>query len=508
MRVAGFITLVCLTALAGASAPSGVAPRVVYGTYLGGRHKECATAISIDKDGNAYVAGRTPSPDFPVTPGAFSTTTRVNNDDWTGFASKISPHGDRLLYSSFVGGDFYSSANAIKVDAKGRAFVVGSTCSSRFPATASAILAKAPGSDKMEVCDGFVAWFSNDGSHLEYGSYLGGKRSDAATAVALTPDGGVVYVGGYTSSPDFPVAGEAVQRKLSGKTNGFLAAIDAGSGKLLYSTYLGGSGEDRVSAVAVGPTGEVYVAGTTDSREWTSVELAPFGSRRGSDGFVVRLDPSGKLRPIGIRVGGSGEESLAGIDVDFSGDIYVVGTTVSEDFPLRGSGLGSIGSGFAVKISGCEFGARKKGAGVVWSRRVGGQGADALLSVSAKMPGYAFVSGRSGSQDFPSTADAVYRRLESANDTILAQLRAEDGRIEYATFLGGTRQQNTAWYNDEATGVVANASGDVYVAGCTLDDRLPVTAGALQPRRAGNADAFVLRMKFVGGEVTPTARSR
>jgi hypothetical protein len=110
------------------------------------------------------------------------------------------------------------------------------------------------------------------------------------------------------------------------------------------------------------------------------------------------------------------------------------------------------------------------------------------------------VSGRSGSTDFPTTEKAIYRHLEAQNDSTLAQLGAFDGRIQFATFVGGTRHQNVSWYNDEATGVFANAKGDVYVTGCTLDDRLPVTPDALQTRPAGNADAFVLRMRFVGSQ--------
>ena len=103
------------------------APHLVYGTYLGGRDKECTTGIAVDRSGVAYVVGRTPSPDFPVTPRAFSTRTQVNNNDWTGFVSKISEGGNQLLYSSFLGGNFRSSANAIAVDSAGRAVVVGST---------------------------------------------------------------------------------------------------------------------------------------------------------------------------------------------------------------------------------------------------------------------------------------------------------------------------------------------------------------------------------------------
>jgi Beta-propeller repeat len=278
-------------------------------------------------------------------------------------------------------------------------------------------------------------------------------------------------------------------------TNGFLSAFDVRSGKLLYSTYLGGSGNDRVTGVSVAPSGEVYVAGTTDSKGWAKIGLVHFGNVGATDGFIVRLDPTGKLRPVGVRIGGSGEESLAGIDLDSQGDIYAVGTTNSPNFPVKGPRLSNLGSAFVAKISGQRF-ADKQG-GVMWSRRIGGHGEDALLSVSAGLPGSIFASGRSSSGDFPTTENAIYRHLEARNDSTLAELRAHDGRIQFATFVGGTRHQNANWYNDEATGVVANARGDIYVTGCTLDSRVPVTPNALQTQPAGNADAFVLRIRFV-----------
>jgi hypothetical protein len=475
-----------------------VPPRIVYGTYLGGRDKDGAAAIAVDGIGNAYVVGRTPSPNFPVTAGAFSTTTRVNNNDWTGFVSKISERGDHLLYSTFLGGNFRSSVNAIAVDSAGRAFVAGSTCSSNFPTTRSAVLVKAPGSDKIDACDGFVAWLDAEGSRLEYGTYLGGSREDAATAIALAPDRSVIYVGGYTSSSDFPITGTAAQPKLNGASNGFLSAIDARSGHLLYSTFLGGTGADWVTGIAVSLDGAVYVAGGTQSKKWPNIPLTNFGKPGATDGFIIRLKLTDRERPLGIRIGGSKNESLASIALDSRGDIYAVGSTGSTDFPVAGAYLDKVGSGFIVKISGQRFAGQQ--AGVMWSRRLGGHGDDALLAVSAGMPDSIFVSGRSGSKDFPTTESAVYRRLEAENDSTLVRLRASDGRIQFATFVGGTRRQNVSWYNDMATGVFANASGDVYVTGGTLDDRLPVTHGALQPRSKGNVDGFVLRMKFAGSE--------
>jgi hypothetical protein len=468
-------------------------PQIVYGTYLGGRDKDCATALAVDSSGNAYIVGRTPSSDFPVTAHAFSAATRVNNNDWTGFVSKLSPSGGHLVYSSFLGGNFRSAVNAIVVDAEGVASVVGSTCSADFPTTASAVLQVAAGSDKADACDGFVARLSPDGSRLEYGSYLGGSREDAATAVALSPDGNTMYVGGYTFSPDFTVTQTAAQAHLNGLSNGFFAALDTRSGRLLYSTYLGGSGEDGVTGIAVSRTGAVYVAGVTRSTTWQKLRLTHFGKTGGTDGFIVRLDPSGRSHPFGIRIGGSKDEILTSIGLDSHQNIYVVGSTSSPDFPLAGVGEGKLGSGFVIKIDGRQFAQSR--ARVLWSRRIGGHGRDALLSVSAGTDDSIFVAGRSGSKDFSTTPAAIYRGLEADNDSILLRLSASDGRITFASFLGGS-WKHVSWYNDEATGVVATASGDVYVTGCTIDHRLPVTRGAFQTWPKGNSEPFVLRIKF------------
>jgi beta-propeller repeat-containing protein len=494
MRISCFVVLVCFVLSGSRSDPPDKAPRIVYGTYLGGSDKDGAAAIAVDSFGNAYVVGHTPSPDFPITAGAFSTKTQVNNDDWTGFVSKISQRGDHLLYSSFIGGNFRSSANAIAVDSTGRAFVVGSTCSSDFPTTRFAVLQKAPGSNKVDACDGFVAWLNAAGSELEYGTYLGGSREDAAVAVALAPGGGVIYVGGYTFSPDFPITGTAAQPKLNGLSNGFLSAIDVRSGQLLYSTYIGGTGNDRVTGIAVAPSGTVYVSGVTESKNWPNTRLTRLGELGATDGFVVQLDPTGKKRPFGIRFGGSGKETVASIDLDSHGDIYVAGSTDSPNFPVVGANLREVGEAFVVKINGRLAG---KQAGVMWSRRLGGHGDDSLLCVSAGMPGSVFVSGGSGSKDFPTTSGAIYGRLEASNEPTLIRLRASDGRIQFATFVGG-RHKPASWYNDYASGVFANANGDVYVAGGTLDDRLPVSPGAVQPQPkvVGQSEPFVFRLKF------------
>jgi hypothetical protein len=193
--------------------------------------------------------------------------------------------------------------------------------------------------------------------------------------------------------------------------------------------------------------------------------------------------------------------------LDSRGNLYAVGFTYSPDFPVTTAG--AAGTSFVLKINGRSL-ARGQPA-VIWSRRFGGHGGDAFLSVAAGMPGSLFVAGRSGSKDFQTTRTAIHRRLRGDNDSILMQFRASDGQPQFASFLGGNRQ-HVSWYNDEATGVFADVRGDVYVTGCSIDDQLPVTPGAVQPHRKENSDAFVLRMKFpvLNSErsITAPARSR
>jgi hypothetical protein len=244
----------------------------------------------------------------------------------------------------------------------------------------------------------------------------------------------------------------------------------------------------------VAQDGSIYVGGVTQSTQWPAITFRQFGTCGASDGFIIKLDPTGRLRPEGIRIGGSGNEDVTAIDLDSEGGLYVVGSTDSQNFPQKGGEFPKVGSGFISKIASREFSA---GSGSVkWSRRVGGHGDDALLAVSAKMPGSVFATGRSSSSDFPTTPGAFYRGLSAQNDSILVRLRTSTGRLQFATFVSGTQARYADWHNDAATGVMADISGNVYVTRYTIGDRLPETGTAPQAKRRGNTEAFVLRMKF------------
>ncbi len=143
-----------------------------------------------------------------------------------------------------------------------------------------------------------------------------------------------------------------------------------------------------------------------------AMQFIGFGKGGGRDGFIIRIHPNGKLPPLGLRIGGSGDDVLSSIDLDSGGNIYAAGVnkfaSLSSARYSAKQGRKTIESGFIVKIDGRQFAQGHDG--VVWARLLGGNGDDALLSLSAGMPGFVFVSGRSGSTDFPTTKGALFRR--------------------------------------------------------------------------------------------------
>jgi hypothetical protein len=440
-----------------ASPPSR--PNVVYGSYIGGRHKDIATALAVDAAGNAWVVGNTPSPDFPVTKGAFKTQTSVNNDDSVGFATELSPEGDRFVYSTYIGGSFRSSANAVAVDNSGGIAVVGSTCSSDFPVTANAVQPKPGGGGKgLESCDAYVVKLNPSGPGAEYATYLGGSDADNLNAVAV--DGLRTVVAGWTRSPD--LLGTAPR----GESDGLLVIFDA-KGRRTWVRRFGGSGDDWFSAVAVGADGTVWAAGTSDSADLPC-------SRPRSErpfGFVVAFrhdqDPA-CLEFVG---------QPAAISIDKDGHVYMAGSVQA----------GGRATGFVLRLTGTH---------VDWYQRVGGSDETRISGISAGLAGNLFVCGFSYSPDFPVTVDPMARYPGRGSDMMLLRLSSGNGRVLYGTFLGGNAGPEVSPINNTAVAVQADEEGNVWVAGSAIGHPRWISRNAAQAKPRGNTDAFLLKLKF------------
>jgi RHS repeat-associated protein len=238
--------------------------RLVYSTYLPGNDRDEAWGIAVDASGSAYVAGDTRSSDFPTTAGAVHASwICCNYYNENGFLSKINSTGSALAYSTFLGGtgstcsvSGYNAASAVAVDIRGDAYVAGTACGGGV-ATTGAYQAITHGGE-----DAFVAELVPDGSAIANATYLGGSDNDEGHAVAIDSSGDA-YVGGLTSSTDFPVAG-AIQSTYQGNwSDGFLAELNPSMSTVAYSTYLGGQHSDNVAGVTVDSAGDAFVTGST-----------------------------------------------------------------------------------------------------------------------------------------------------------------------------------------------------------------------------------------------------
>ncbi len=307
---------------------------LLYSTYLGGSDTENGTGIALDASNMVYVTGATASPDFPTTAGAFSTA--YGGGDSVAFVAKVDPAQNgrsSLVYGTYLGGGLVGSGSdqgsAIAVDAGGQAYVTGSTTSTNFPTTTGAhATANAGGSDA------FVTALSASGAVLVYSTYLGGSQDDVGQGIALDA-GRNAYVTGYTLSGNFPLVNPLPRGGApSGGADAFVTEVNPTGSALVYSTYLGGSGDDAGVGIAVDAGGSAYVTGSTTSLNFpTTADANATSTSGGSDAFVARLGTAGNTLLYGTYLGGSGDDAGRGIAVDGAGNAYVVGQTFSADFP-------------------------------------------------------------------------------------------------------------------------------------------------------------------------------
>jgi Beta-propeller repeat len=308
---------------------------LVFSTYFGGENRDEDAGIAVDPAGFIYVSGRTLSTNFPVTPGAFQTShVVVTNigDNWDAFVAKLKPDGSALIYFTYVGDATDDAAYAIAADASGSAYVTGVISATWDEGTFPLGFQPAPG---YGGSDAWVAKLKPDGSNFDWFSYLGGNGMDAGFGLALDKDNNV-FVTGITNSRDFPIV-DAPQPKFGGGTqDAFAAKISADGKRLIYSTYLGGSGEEWGYAVAPDLQGNVIAVGQTASTNFPiedAIQSTNSSIRsivNPSDAYVVRLSPAVIQPPL--KIGRSGDNVLVSWATNFTG--FTLEFSAGASFPL------------------------------------------------------------------------------------------------------------------------------------------------------------------------------
>jgi uncharacterized protein (TIGR03437 family) len=427
------------------------AGQLVYLTYLGGSGNDNAASIAVDSSGNAYITGYTGSVNFPTTAGVLQPKLAGiggNSCSHFGdaFVAKLNSSGTQLVYSTYLGGLLDDIGMAIAIDGAGDAYVAGGTLSRNFPTTPGAYQtafagfggqADTPdcgGEPFFDAGDAFVAKLNPTGSALLFSTYLGGKLDDMATSIAIDSTQNV-YVAGATLSVDFPTSHGAIQTAFGGVDpenqffhtgDGFLTKLNSTGSSLVYSTYLGGSGDDIVRGLVVDSTGTAYVTGATSSPNYPVTSGALQSTYGGysilpydvtflvGDAFVTRVNATGTALLYSTYYGGSQNDSGTAIAVDSSGLIYVVGATDSYNFPITRN---------ATQVN------------------FGGQG--------GQFPYY------------------------YTGDGFLAVIDPNSTTPVFSTFYGGN-------LDDAFLGAVLDGKGSIWMTGNTLSSNLPITPNALQ----------------------------
>lgn len=314
---------------------------LIFSTFLGGSAFEQLTDIAVNKQGSVYVAGYTESFDYPM-----KNPIKGNKDGYRdGFVTKFHPKGNKLIYSTYLGGEDVDRVNAIAVDARGSAYVVGYSASSDFP-TKNPFQNTLKGYDNVIVCK-----IDPKGKRLIYSTYLGGSCSDYAYGVAVDSEG-CAYVIGQVHSIDFPLK-NPIQDEKKGVEDAFVTKFNPKGNGLLYSTYLGGTDSELGHGIAVDKDGCACVTGITISKDYPLVNAF---EDKNPDKFAVffsRINPDGKSLSLSSYIGGSDKEKAFRIAVDNKGYAYVVGYTDSKNM-LTKKALQSKNNGetdaFLVKI--------------------------------------------------------------------------------------------------------------------------------------------------------------
>jgi len=405
---------------------------LIYSTYLGGSSSDLASGIAVDSSGNAYVVGQAGSRNFPT----LNPIQAANNGSVNAFVTKLNNTGSELVYSTYLGGSNRGNGDAgygIAVDSSGSAYVTGLANSTNFP-TVNPIQA----TNNASGGTAFVAKLNSTGSALDYSTYLGGSNEDCGEGIAVDSSGNA-YLTGFTDSTNFPTV-SPLQQALGGGIDVFVTEINAAGSALVYSTYLGGSGWDLGTGIALDSSDNVYVTGNTASTNFpTENPIQTYGGN--TDAFVTKLNfnpaTSALTLVYSTYLGGRSADYGTSIAVSSFDYAYVTGYTASTNFPLVNpfqtacGGCSSYNDAFVAKLN-------PAGSALVYASYLGGSNQDYGSGIAIDSSGNAYLTGGTSSSNFP-TVDPLQATNKSSSGTVfIAKISEPTLAVSPTTIAAGT----------------------------------------------------------------------
>jgi hypothetical protein len=378
---------------------------IIQSTYLGGSGTDAVYTLAIHpKTGDVYVAGQTYSTDIPNTAGGAQR--RHGGGDSDGFISRLNSHLTEILQSTYIGGSGIDLADALAIHpTTGDVYLAGTTISANIPRTAGGA------QERNKGYDAFISRLNPDLTQIIQSTYLGGYDGDSTSALTIHPKTGDVYVAGQTSSYNFPKAtGGAQVNYGGGDSDVFISRLNSDLTQIIQSTYLGGNGTDWCSNLAIHPkTGNIYVAGHTNSTNLPNITGGAQESNRGHDDvYVARLNSDLTQIIQSTYLGGSSNDWCRDLSIHpKTGDVYVVGATLSTNFPATtGVVQGSCGNKIE-EFCHDAFISRLNPdlTQIIQSTYLGEDGQDSAKAIAIHpKTGDIYVAGETSSYNFPKTA--------------------------------------------------------------------------------------------------------
>jgi hypothetical protein len=471
--------------------PLVIDPSIAYATYFGSGTStfESISGIAVDQAGCLFVQGTTAAANFPTINALYPTAL----GGYDVFVSKLNAAGDTLLFSTYFGGSDRDYAAGIVVDTDGDIYLTGSTASTNFP-TVSPIQAVFGGSSGC-TGDAFLTKMKGDGSALIYSTYLGGSLDDEAMGVSVD-DAESAYVSGRAESANFPTA-NAYQGGNHGGMEVFISKVNAAGSAFVYSTYLGGSGNESGARIAATSDGYACVAGHTSSTDFPLVNAyqptyGGQGANSIGDIFVTKFDPSGQSLVFSTYLGGNGDDMWPTVASGTDGAVYVTGDTSSTNFPTVNAYQAARAGSWDAFVTSFS----SDGSSLIYSTYLGGSGSghDDPYGIAVNALGNAYVAGITRSADFP-TIDPIQAALSGESDGYISVFAADGKSLAFSTFLGGTG-------GDGLANPKLDADGNIYISGYASTG-FPTTPGSLMPTSPGAGGGFCLAkiegLSFVPG---------
>ena len=450
---------------------------ILFSARFGGNSRDLVYAVATDPDMDVYITGSTSSSDFPTTLDAFDTWSHGYTDV---FISKMSADGERLIYSTYIGGRYSEVAYAIAVDGEGNAYVTGRTGSSLdFPLT--------PGAFHQPGSGCFVCELNGEGTDLVFSTIFGGDSETEGDGIALGP-GGDIFITGRTFSNNFPTTTGAYQTIRTSTFDVFVCKMRNDGSDFVYSTRIGGGEIAESNAIAVDKDGSAYITGRIYGWSYNNYPTTDDAYQSwymdGSEAFVTKLNPNGTDLEFSTFLGSEDDDVGTDIAIDCEGNSYITGSAGWESFPTTpGSFQPSYGGGgsdcFVCKLN-------PDGSRVLYGTFLGGEGADEATGIELSDDGEVFLSGWTESGDFPNTTDAFQGSLGGNADAFLCKLDLDDSVLLYSSFLGGAAY-------DHAEGLAISRDEVAYVGGTTFSSDYPATPGAFN-MTGGDGDCFLVKL--------------